>query len=745
MWEFKFDEIDKMNVLGNRKVIAISGNKPDGLSIKRDDAGVPHIHAEDFNGALWGSGYAHAIDRYSQLLMMRILGQGRLCELLSDDDESLAIDKFFRRANWHNNLDAEITKLDEVTFALCQSYCDGINAGLKAKKISALKLLGYSPETWTIQDTILVSRMASYLTLAQSQAEIERFFIELVQSGLSFERLAELFPINKETFDRKLIESVQLQEKIVPNEVIWNKALPRMMASNNWVIAGKKTKSGHAIVANDPHLEVNRLPNVWCEQSLNWQDGHIKGMGMPGLPGVVVGRTSNLAWGATYTFMDTIDSWIEECDAGKFKVNDDEQGDKWHQFTERVEFIKRKKHPGHSITFYENDHGLLDGNPYKKNRYLCTRWIAAESGAKSLIASLQMADAQNAKQAMSYLADFESAWNWVIADKNDNIAYQMSGLMPIRKHNWNGFTPAPGWDASYDWQGIVDSKDLPRCYNPEEGFIVTANQDLNYLGKVDPINMPMGNYRAARISEQLMQSDLHDVNSCKDLQFDVYSKQAEAFLVILLPLLKKENEQSKGVEMLEAWDCRYDFDSIAAAIFEDFYKVLCIKVFGSENSAMGERVVKHLCSQTGIFIDFYQNFDKVLLNKDSAWFTKLSRDEAFLTAFQEAKKSFAYKTWREVNIITFKNLLFQGKLPKVLGFDEIDVPLLGGRATPHQGQIYRSGGRETSFSPSMRLIASMDEEILHTCLAGGPSDNRFSIWYKSELQAWLTGKYKTLS
>jgi len=745
MWEFKCNESNEMNVFGNRKAITISGNKPNGLSIKRDDAGVPHIHAKDFNGALWGSGYAHSIDRYSQLLMMRILGQGRLCELLSDDDESLAIDTFFRRANWHNNLDAELAKLDETTLILCQSYCDGINAGFKAKKISALKLLGYIPETWTIQDTILLSRMASYLTLAQSQAEIEHFLIELVQSGLSFEKLAELFPIDEKTFDRKLIESVHLQEKIVPNEVIWNKALPRMMASNNWVIAGNKTKSGQAIMANDPHLEVNRLPNVWCEQSLNWQGGHIKGMGMPGLPGVVVGRTSNLAWGATYTFMDTIDSWIEECDFGSFKIKGDDQEEEWKKFTQRVELIKRKKHPEHSVTFYENDHGVLDGNPYKKNRYLCTRWIAAESGAKSLIASLKMADAKNAKQAMTYLGAFESAWNWVIADKNNNIAYQMSGLMPIRKNNWNGFTPAPGWDVSYDWQGIVDSKDLPRCYNPEEGFIVTANQDLNHLGKVNPINMPMGNYRAARISEQLEKSDHHDVAFCKELQFDVYSKQAKLFLAILLPLLEKENEKSKGAEILKTWDCCYTFDSTATAIFESFYQVLRNKVFGSESSTMGDKVVRHLCEQTGIFIDFYQNFDKVLLNKDSVWFTNISRDKTFLAAFEEAKRLFTYKTWREVNKITFKNLLFQGKLPKVLGFDEMDVPLLGGRATPHQGQIYRSGGRETSFSPSMRLIASMDEEILHTCLAGGPSDNRFSIWYKSELQAWLTGKYKTLS
>jgi penicillin amidase len=109
------------------------------------------------------------------------------------------------------------------------------------------------------------------------------------------------------------------------------------------------------------------------------------------------------------------------------------------------------------------------------------------------MASLKMAAAD---EAMVHLGSIESSWNWVISDVSGNIAYQMSGLMPKRHPEWNGFTPAPGWGKAYDWQGIVSYKDLPNCINPEAGNIVTSNQDLNHLGKVDPINMPMGNYRA---------------------------------------------------------------------------------------------------------------------------------------------------------------------------------------------------------------------------------------------------------
>jgi len=721
----------------NKNEFSISGPKPQGLNIHRDEAGVPHISANDINGALWGSGYAHAVDRGTQLMMMRILGQGRLCELLSDTEESFEIDHFFRRANWHNNIDKEVEKLDEASRALCQSYCDGINAGFSAKKVYAMKLMGYQPEPWVIRDSILVSRMASYLTLAQSQTEVERFFIELVQAGVPTEKLAELFPIDDKNLDREMIESIQLQERLVSNEVIWNKALPRMMASNNWVVSGKKTASGKPIMANDPHLEVNRLPNVWCEQSLKWEEGFIIGMGMPGLPGVVIGRTKHLAWGATYTFMDTVDSWVEDCKDGKHR-----RGKSWKKFTERKEIIKRKKHVNETVSFYENSHGVLDGNPHQEGKYLSTKWVAADSGARSLMASLKMATAETAEQAMEYLGGIESAWNWVISDSNSNIAYQMSGLMPKRHKNWSGFTPAPGWDSDYDWKGMVKLEDLPRSYNPKEGYIVTANQDLNHLGTVNPINMPMGDYRASRIEEVLAASEQHSVESTKALQFDVHSNQAKIFLDILLPLLEKNTEADDAYQILKSWDLGYGFESKGAPLFELFYDALRGEVFGE--AGLGEDVVRHLVDQTGVFIDFYQNFDRSILNENSAWYENKTQNQAFLAAFEKAKNVHCHVLWKDVNKVTFTNMLFQGKLPEFMGFDSKSIPLLGGRATPHQGQIYSSAGRKTSFSPSVRLIADMSEPVLHTCLAGGPSDNRFSRWYKSGLKNWLDGDFKIL-
>ena len=102
------------------------------------------------------------------------------------------------------------------------------------------------------------------------------------------------------------------------------------------------------------------------------------------------------------------------------------------------------------------------------------------------------------------------------------------------------------------------------------------------------------------------------------------------------------------------------------------------------------------------------------------------------------------RTWGERNRITLTNMLLQGKLPAFLGLDEGPIALPGGRATPQQGQVYRSAGRNTSFAPSIRLIADMAETALHTALAGGPSDRCWSRWYKSGIAGWKAGDLKGL-
>ena len=417
-----------------------------------------------------------------------------------------------------------------------------------------------------------MAKLSGFIGLAQSQGEMERFIVECVQNGIPRAQLEELFPGQLAGLDEELLRRVTLEEKLVPDAIKWASALPRMMAFNNWALAGSKTASGKPLLCNDPHLEINRLPPVWYEAILSWGSGdhrhYAMGGTFPGAPGVIFGRNPNLAWGVTYAFMDCIDSWIEDCRDGKYRRLE------WFPFSQRKEVIRRKKHPPHEITFYENNHGVLEGDPNLPGLYLATRWSSGENtSAGTLDAACGILTARTVDEGRALLAQLSNAsWNWVLADRHGNIGYQMSGQMPKRRQDVSGLVPLPGWESANDWQGFEPAENFPRLLNPATGFIATANQDLNHLGRVHPINLPMATYRADRIESLLRATKQATVQDMQRVQLDFYSPQAEAFMKLLKPLLPEF--PGAPATLLQNWDLTYTADSKGAFVFEQFYRRL---------------------------------------------------------------------------------------------------------------------------------------------------------------------------
>jgi penicillin amidase len=335
-----------------------------------------------------------------------------------------------------------------------------------------------------------------------------------------------------------------------------------------------------------------------------------------------------------------------------------------------------------------------------------------------------------------------SSWNWVLADRAGSIGYQMSGNIPLRREGITGLVPLPGWDPANDWGGFAAPEDLPCALDPPEGFLATANDDLNALCRLSPINLPMGRYRAERIRAVLARGSRLRPEDMKELQFDLYSTQAERFMEVLRPLLS----DSPAGRLLSSWDLTYRPDSREAFQFERFYRCLIEEVFGrgAEGArGLGQDVISYLFTETSVFIDFYENFDRVLLSERSAWFGGRARPDVYRAALARALEG-ELATYGAGRQIVLKHILLRGKLPRVLGFDRGPIGLRGGRATVHQGQIYRSGGRDTSFGPGLRLVADLATDELQTTQAGGPSDRRFSKWYTTSLAEWEEGRYKAL-
>ncbi|HTV18933.1 MAG TPA: penicillin acylase family protein [Polyangiaceae bacterium] len=723
---------------------------PAGLGITRDAHGVPHIDGPSLESVLWGLGYCHALDRGMQLLLTRILGQGRASECLSASDDALEIDRFFRRLNCSGHTSAEIEKLSPSSRARLTAYGDGVNARLRQSVPWELRLVGYTPEPWRLDDTLVLSRVIGYVGLAQTQGDIERAFLEMVQAGVDDARLRALFPNIPELAhldgsdprlpSRELIARLRLGQRLVPDGVRWLSAVPSLTASNNWAIAPSKSRSGHALLSNDPHLEINRLPNVWYEVAarIGSEPGHYAiAATMPGLPAPLLGRTRELAWGATYTFMDAIDSWIEQVQGGRYR-----RGNGYQPFRQRHEEIKRKGKPSVHETFFENEHGVLDGDASRDGYVLATRWAAAESGARSLDAAFAMWTARDVDEGMRQLGALETAWNWMLADRAGNIGYQMSGLAPRRREGVSGFVPLPGWLPENDWQGFLGIDELPRAMNPAEGFLVTANDDLSRYSssQSQPCqNATMADYRAERIRALIAEQAALDTAACQRIQYDTFSLQAERFMLRLRPLLP----DSEAGRLLASWDCRYDRASRGAALFERFYAELIQIVIG--RCVLGPDVVAHLSQATALFTSYFKNIDPLLLDPPAAFCAGRSGDDLYREAFEQAAAGGAPAAWGEQASTVLRHLMFAGRLPRAFGFDHGPIALVGGRATACQTQFYTVGKRDGCLSASIRINADLGEDALHTNLIGGPSDRRFSRWYVSDVRGWLEGTFKRVT
>ncbi|HEX9971514.1 MAG TPA: penicillin acylase family protein, partial [bacterium] len=455
------------------------------IIIQRDNHGVPIISASNREDLCFGIGYAHAWDRMVQMMLVRAIAQGRASEKFAGSDELIAVDKFMRWIHFEKDIDLEIAKLDPDVKKELEAYCQGVNTAL-ARKRAPLEFLmvGYKPEKWEVKDCLITIRIIGYIGLAQAQGDMEKFLIQMIQNGVDENRIKALFPYLTEKIDYDLIKQIKLINEIVPAH-LWQGVLPNLRASNNWVVSGKRTKSGQPILASDPHMEVNRLPALWSEMIWKLNDQTTMGITMPGVPAIVMGRTNNIAWGGTYGFMDMIDYFIEDCKDEKFLYDG-----KWLPFEKRVETITPKKQEPITLTFYENHHGVLEGDPNKPGKYLSMAFSGRSgAGAEILNVMMRLDEIRTVREAQTQFRQLSMpTFNWVFADRDGNIGYQMNGRMPKRRKGLSGLLPIPGWESKNDWQGFVDPKDLPTEYNPDAGFFATANQDMNKFGKAKPIN-----------------------------------------------------------------------------------------------------------------------------------------------------------------------------------------------------------------------------------------------------------------
>jgi penicillin G amidase len=720
--------------------VPVAGWRP---RLARTTGGVAEIHGRDDVELAAGLGFAHVHDRLVQMELVRLIAQGRLGECLSAEPANVEIDVFMRRLGLAAGADADAARLTPAAHALADAYCQGVNAALRAERRPLeLLLVGHRPAPWSPRDVLLTIQVMSYVGLAQSQQDLEKFLVQALHAGVDPGRLKQLFAPHLDGVDAELLDllgRVRVEEGLLPPAVRFLSALPRLVASNNWALAASRSASGAALQCNDPHLEVNRLPSIWYEMVGRLPGDYRIGITMPGLPAIAMGRTRALSFGFTYGFMDTTDFFVEEVRGGRTR-----EADGWADLRRRHERVLRKKAAPLDVAVFETGRGVLETAAHtarvEDGFYLSRAWSNRVTGAAPTLDALtRLLRARTVEEGQLAARDVTVSCNWLLADRDGHIAYQQSGPLPRRRHS--GLHPVPAWRSELAWDGLHPNADLAAVRDPPGGVLVTANDDQNQPGRPAAINVSMGPYRATRIETLLARRERHTLEDMTAIQGDLYSVQAEQFMELLRPLLP----DAPAATLLRDWDLRYDAQSRGATLFEEVYALLLRAVFG--RGLFGEDAWDHAVRETLLLTDYFHVFDRVLLGPEGAWFGSEGRDallRRLLGQVLDGRRAEAVPAWGDGRRLLMTNVFFQGRLPRRLGYDFGPITLEGGRATVVQGGLFRAHGRATTFAPSWRYATDLGRDEALTVLAGGPSGRRWSRWYATDVADWLAYRYKTL-
>ncbi|NBW55711.1 MAG: tetratricopeptide repeat protein, partial [Betaproteobacteria bacterium] len=288
--------------------------------------------------------------------------------------------------------------------------------------------------------------------------------------------------------------------------------------SNNWVISGERTTSGKPLLANDPHLGLG-TPAIWFYAHLKSPDQNVIGATLPGMPLVVLGHNSHVAWGFTNTGPDVQDLYLEKINPANPLQYQTPDG--WQAFETRQESIRVKGKADVVHTVRSTRHGpvlsdaqaahadIIDTSKF----VLALRWAALDEDNHTLVAGIRGSQALTVNDFLEAFKDYHSPMqNVVLADDQGHIAYKALGKVPVRKpgNDLMGMAPAPGWNAQYDWAGWLPMDQTPEDHGAK-GWIATANQRITPAGYPHFLGQDwVAPHRMERITQLIEAKPQHD-------------------------------------------------------------------------------------------------------------------------------------------------------------------------------------------------------------------------------------------
>lgn len=738
------------------------------VTIHRDQWGIPHIYTADRHDAWLAQGFVHAQERLWQMELNRRAANGTLSAVfgrLTLNTDRLARTLGFARLARHL-----WASLDPAVRADVVAYTAGVNAWLHNHPPLPIEftLLHHKPQSWQPLDTLAYGRLQMWaLTTGAMGEPVQARLVE----ALGAEKAADLglrYPADNPATVPQGIETGG----------VWQGGLLGAWAhpflgkgtqdgagrgSNGWVIAPERSTTGRAILCNDMHLPVG-TPSLWYAMHLHSDDGlHVAGFTQPGLPYILVGHNAAIAWGATLSYIDCEDLYIERFHPRhptyyEFKGH-------WQQAEMYEELIQVRRRPPHVEKVIVTHHGpLINGVLAEHAQPLALNSMALrpETGMAGF---RQLMEAHHWDDFVTAVSHIQSpSLNLLYADTQNNIGYYVCGHAPIRAKG-DGTVPVPGWSGDYEWVGHIPFAQMPHALNPKQGFIVSANHRIT--GDAYPYDlgrMWRNGYRARRIEQLITGQAQVSLADCRRFHTDVYHIPGQELVHLLHKAFPEtsdseanflsEGDAALALAYLRCWDGRLDIHSIGGTVYEVFIRQLSQAILSPHVSpdlllkllGLGQNPLMHPVNE--FHGQWLVSLLQLLGGSSEKW--QLDRRSLLETCLAQTTAELRHTLgnnparwqWGRLHQITLAHAF--GDTP-VLGriFNQGPYPIAGDENTVAQTSIRPDlPYNNNAISISSRLIVDLgDMGNTWGIHPPGQSGQLGSPHYGDLIQPWLEGEY----
>jgi penicillin amidase len=758
------------------------------VRVERDELGIPTVRGGSRNDVARATGFLHAQDRFFQMDLARRRAAGELAALVGA--RALLADRDIRIHRFRAEAQRAVDLLQPQDRSLLEAYTAGVNAGLTALESPPFEylLLRLDPQPWKPEDTLLVV-LSMFVTLQDDDGSYEatlatmrdvlprELFEFLAPRGTEWDSPVTGGPFAMPPIPGPEVHNLRARRtgRATPEprdfsresgSGIWpsiSLGPPRAavegwdfgfagndaLGSNNFAVSAALTGGAGALVANDMHLGI-RVPNTWYRVFLEWpaagggNPNRLIGTTLPGVPALVTGSNTHVAWGFTNTYADWGDIVLLELDPGN--TNRYRTPDGWREFERFDEVLQVARQADAREAVRWTIWGPVLP-PDHRGRLRAYRWVA--HSAERLAASLTpLESARTLEEAFDNVNGLGTpGQNFVGADRSGRIGWTVYGSIP-RRAGIDGQLPSSWADGSRGWDGWLAPGEYPRIIDPPGGRLWTANArvvDGDGLAQLGDGSYEVGS-RARIIRDRLTARDRFSAADLLDIQLDaraVFLERWKDLLVsVLTPAAVDGNPQREALRtlMTTQWTGMAAPDSAAYRFARTFRDFTSQRVFAFvlaecyeadpqfDYTTVRKREGPLWAIVTGRPVHLldpqYESWEAFLL---------ATVDIAIEAATRERDGPLAERVWSEVNETAYRHPL-SGAVP-LLG-RWLDMPRA---ALP--GDLYTPRVASGAVGASERMVVSPGREadgIMH--MPTGQSGHPLSPFYANSHEAWVEGR-----